>query len=90
MATGNFFLVRFSLRLSVLFVAILLEFALNALFYNLEPSEEEGPFFWEGFIENFWVAAYSFFIVLVPLFILGVSFSASSQLKKLKRAENAN
>ena len=86
---GTSSLVSPTVRLSLLFLALLFEFFLNALFYNLNPSEEETPLLWEGITENIWVSVYSFLFAMIPLLLLGLTFSSSSQTrKKLKRAEN--
>ena len=72
---GVSFLILPSVRISLIMLAILLEFALNALFYNLNPNEEDAPLFWEGIIENVWVAFFSFILAIVPLFLIGFTFS---------------
>ena len=52
---------------------------LCALFYNLDPSEEEPPLFWEGLSQNFWVALYSVFFAAVPLLLVGACSSFPSK-----------
>ena len=67
-------------RLSLFYLAILLEFSLNALFYNLSPSEgDDVPLFWEGVIENFWVAFYSAVFAMIPLLLIGLVLSVPSK-----------
>ena len=71
-----------SLRLAFFFLTLLLEFFLNALFYNLNPTEEEMPLFWGGIVENVWVSFYSFLFAMGPLLFLGCVFTASSKMKE--------
>ena len=80
-----------SLRLAFFFLTLLLEFVLNALFYNLYPPEDEDtPLFWDGIIENFWVSFYSFLFAMTPLLLLGCVFTASRKMKEqLKLATDA-
>ena len=75
---GNSFLILPSVKLAVIFLALLLEFSLNALFYDLS-SEEEKPLLWEGISENFWVAVYSVLIAIAPLLLIGLMFTPSSK-----------
>ena len=80
-------------RLSLFYLALALEFALNALFYNLSPSEEddETPLFWEGITENFWVALYSTLFAMLPLLVMGVVLSVPSKWsKQLQQAESVS
>ena len=80
-----------SLRLAFFFLTLLLEFVLNALFYNLYPPEDEDtPLFWDGIIENFWVSFYSFLFAMSPLLLLGCVFTASGKIKEqLKLARDS-
>ena len=86
---GSSFLASPEVRLSLLFLSLLFEFFLNALFFNLSPSREEPPLLWAGMMENFWVSVYSFAFAMLPLVGVGAIFSASSKAKKsLKRAQS--
>ena len=78
---GASILVPRSLLLAFFFLSLLLEFFLNALFYNLDPTAEETPLFWGGIIENIWVSFYSFLMAMAPLLFLGCVFTASSKMK---------
>ena len=80
-------------HLFLFYLALALEFALNALFYNLSPSEEddETPLFWEGITENFWVALYSTLFAMLPLLVMGVVLSVPSKWsKQLQQAESVS
>lgn len=79
-------------RLSLFYLALALEFSLNALFYNLSPSEDDSiPLFWEGIIENFWVALYSALFALIPLLIIGVVLSVPSKwVKEIEQAQSVD
>ena len=78
-------------RLSIFYMAVILEFALNALFYNLGPSEEDQPLFWDGLIENFWVALYSSLFAMIPLLFIGVLFSVPEKwVRVLKKAKSVD
>ena len=62
-------------------MGLLLEFCLCALFYNLDPSEDEPPLFWEGVMQNFWVGVYSVVFSAAPLLLLGLCYSFPSKWK---------
>ena len=63
-------------------MGILLEFSFCALFFNLNPEEEEDlPFFWEGFIADFWVAVYTVLFSIPPLLLLALCFRPPAKLK---------
>ena len=86
---GNSFLLHFTLKLALFLLALLLEFALNALFYNLNPTHEDNaPLFWDVIIQNFWVAFYSFAFSMLPLFVIGLTFTPPARMsRKLREAE---
>ena len=79
-------MILFSLKLALFFLAILCQFALNALFYHLNPFEEDDKSFSP---DGFLFGLYSFLIVMVPLFLLGLAFSVSSFYNKLRQSHNA-
>lgn len=72
------------LRLTLLYFGILLELSLAALFYNLTPDSDatESPFFWDGFIEDFWVAIYTVIFALPLLLLVAICLRPHSRLKK--------
>lgn len=82
LAKGTSFLVFSYVGVSLFFLALLLEFTLNALYYSLDPKDDEAPLFWAVVIENFWVAVYSLILSLIPLFLIVLSFTPSSKMKK--------
>ncbi len=63
------------LRLTACYLALLLEFALCALFFSLGPPPASEPAFWERVGENFWVALYSTVFAMAPLLVLGFLFA---------------
>ena len=76
------------LRLTIFYLGLLLEFSFAALFFNLSPQseeEEEPPFFWEGFIADFWVAVFTVLFALPPLLFLALILRPPSILKKKAR-----
>ena len=74
-------------RLSVCYLALLLELSLCALFFNLAPGDDEPPFL-ERLIENFWIALYSVVFALFPLLLLGLLFSVPKKwLAELQSAD---
>ena len=81
-------------RLSVLLLGVLTDIAMCALFFNMEPVEEVSFQFWDGLVENVWVAIYSvllslpfiLFVVLsyrIPSFILR-SFRETTSVRQLE------
>ncbi len=70
-------------RLTLLFLAILLEFSFNAFFYDLdeEVSTYEAPtdFSLTTLAENFWVALYSVLISMIPLLFISFYFKVSDK-----------
>lgn len=73
-----------AVRLSLLYLAIVLEFSLNALFYNVREDNEEADtrLFWKVTVENFWVAVYSALIAM--LFLLAVALMLRVPSKWIK------
>ena len=77
-------------RAAFFLLALLLNFALCALFYNLGPEEEDAPLFWEGVSENIWVAFYSALLSSIPLVLLSLLVGFPRRWKKkLTQAKDA-
>ena len=69
----------------LLFLGIILEFSFCALFFDLNPSDDESdpPFFWDGFLSDFWVAVYTSLLALPPMLLLALFLRPPSKLKTI-------
>ena len=77
-------------RAAFFLLALLLNFTLCALFYNLEPEEEEVPLFWEEISQNIWVAVYSALLSSIPILLLSLLVGFPRRWKKkLAQAKDA-
>lgn len=78
-------------RIAFFFLVLLLEFTFCAFFYNRDPDEEEGPLFWDGIAENFWVAVYTAILISITLALLSLLISFPRGWKrKLEESSNPN
>ena len=78
------------MRLSFLFLGILIEVSMVALFYNLSGDEEESPpFLWEGLVEGIWVGVYSTLFSTLPMLLLALVYClpTSRIASKLEQAK---
>ncbi len=77
------------IRLSFFWLGLLIEVSMVALFFNLNPEEEEDdvPLFWEGLVANFFVALYSTLFTILPMLLLGAVYCIPS--KTMKRLQAA-
>ena len=62
-----------SLRLALLYLSILSEIAISALFHDLSPSDDSSAFDSESLTENFWVGLYSVVITLILMSLIGLT-----------------
>ena len=80
------FLMSRSIRLAHFYLAIVLDFALNALFFNLYPAQASAL---QNIFDNFWASIYSALFALFPLFIIGAIFTIPAKyIRKLKLAHS--
>ena len=70
------------------YMAVLLEFSLCALFFNLSPeSANEDLSLSEEVLQNFWVGLFSTLFTIFPLIIVGCFFSFPRKwIKRLQKA----
>ena len=66
-------------RLSVLFLGVLTDITMCALFFNLEPIENSFQF-WDSLVENVWVGVYSVLLSLPFILIVVLSFRVPSSV----------
>lgn len=79
-----------AVRLTLFYLGIMVDVALCALFFNLEEEEDDPPF-WDGIIQNFWVALYTILIAMPPLVLVGCLLGFGGKTKKmLQDANNVN
>ena len=59
-------------RLTIFFLAILLEISMAAFFFDLQPAAyEEDKSLLQETIENFWVGLYSVVFAAIPMLLVG-------------------
>ena len=82
-----------AIRLTLLYLAVIIEVAICALFFSLAEEEEDGPEppFWQQVIENFWVAVYTVCFAMPLLLLVGCLLGFSSRVRRsLRDAANIN